>query len=1199
MSPAHQLLGSLAALRRQWKQRLLLEGAAWIVVATIPAVLVAYALGRAFAGNDDVVVIMRIGGYALLFAALVRFLVIPLVRRTSDVHFAMYVEEHAPELRQALISSVQELGASDAARTSPALTARLVERTATMLRPISEQRRIERPRMRRATRGLVAAAVVALAVLFGGPDGVRQAARALFVPWTTAQAAIPAAVRVVPGDVAVPRGASVDVGASLVGFAAGEAQLVFRSDTLGEWIRLPMTPDELQGSFTARLFDLTQPTEYFVESDGIRSPLHRLTISDLPAVSAIALDLRFPAYTGMQPERIEEGGDVAAIVGTTVTVHPTVTKAVKGGTIAFDDGTTVPLTVAEDGTVSGSFRVRKNAFYRIDLVAEDGTAVAGGVQYVVEALPDRKPTVAIDEPGRDTKVTNIEEVTIAARASDDHGVQRLELRYQVNGGAEQRVVLADGARQAKEPRAAHTLFLEEMQLAPGDLVSYHAWARDAVGNEASSDIYFLEVRPYGKNYRQAEQQGGGGGGGGGEGGESPDGFVPRQREVIAGTFNWLRDSATADARTRREDIATLNIAEGRLREDVANVARRMVERGTIRMDTTFRQIVEELNAAVRALQAAEEQLVRGRGREALGPEQQALQRLQRAEALYRDVQVQMGGQQQGGGGGGGGGQQRPEDLADLFELERDKLRNQYEAVQQQASSNPQQQARREADAALQRLKELAQRQQQENERMQRLAEAMRERLGQQSSGGGGGGASQRELARQAEEEARRLERLAREQNSQELAQAAQQLQQAADAMRRAAAGQQTQGNAASEQLDRAARQIENTRAARTADDVRQLAEHAENLEERQQEIAAGVRAMQGTTGAQRQQRMSELAGQKDALAREVEQLETNAERVARDARREQPRAAQQAAQGAEAIRDQRIRDKIEFSKNVIRGGSSDYANALEEQIADNLREVAEEMRRAERALGNPSTSARGQERTLERTRELVRSLESLRDRVEDRNRAAGAQGSERGEQAARGQEEGRGQPQGRSQEQARGEQQARGQAQGQQQGQQGQGQGRAQGQQGGRDGRQGETGQGGDGRDQGVREDGERGGQPTRSVGGGDARQFSRELGLRRAAAEELRGELARQGVDVRELDEIIRALRRLESDRRIGDPKGLADLEGEVIEGLKDFEYSLYRRLGLIDPKGPAQGTRAPIPPEYRAAVEEYYRSLAGARKP
>ena len=93
----------------------------------------------------------------------------------------------------------------------------------------------------------------------------------------------------------------------------------------------------------------------------------------------------------------------------------------------------------------------------------------------------------IEEPGRDTKVTSIEEVTIAVRASDDYGVESLELRYRVNGGEEKRVVLADsGRKSSKEPRAAHTLFLEEMKLAPGDLIAYNAVARDGAGNQGAA-----------------------------------------------------------------------------------------------------------------------------------------------------------------------------------------------------------------------------------------------------------------------------------------------------------------------------------------------------------------------------------------------------------------------------------------------------------------------------------------------------------------------------------------------------------------------------------------------------------------------------------------------------------------------------------------------------------------------------------------
>ena len=1157
MTPANQLLESLAALRRQWRQRVILESAVWIALAALLAVVAGLLITTLFGATSSSVMFMRGLGYVLIVVAIVRVLVRPLIRRASNERFALYVEERAPELRQALLSAVHELQVPEAERASPSLTTRLIARTLELVRPLQHSRVIERPRVQKALRSLGVIGVVA-AVMFGaGPTQLRHTARQLFAPWSVAEAATPIlAVHVVPGNAAIPRGAAIDLKASLEGFAADGAELVFRTESAAEWVRLPMARDSIAGTFTSRVFDVTHQTEYFVDANGIRSPTYTLTVTDLPALSRLAIDLRFPAYTGMLTEHSTDGGDVAAVVGTTVTVHASITKQVRSGVLAFDNGTTIPLKPGNDGLFSASFSVKTTGFYRVDLVAPDGASVPGSVQYAVEALPDRPPTVRIEEPGRDTKVTSIEEVTIAVAASDDYGVEALELRYRVNGGDEQRIALSDsGRRRTLEPRAARTMFLEELNLTPGDLITYHAVARDGAGNQGVSDVYFLEVRPFGKNYRQSDQQGGGGGGGGG--GDKPEGFVARQREVVAGTFNWIRDSTTTSRRAHREDIATLNIAEGRLRAEVAGMASKIAARAAAKMDTTFALIQRELEHAVTALQAAEEKLVKAQGREALPIEQQALQRLQRAEELYRNVQVQMGGEG-GGGGGGNGGAKKAEELADLFELQTDKLKNQYEAVQQQS----QQSAQREVDATLERLKQLASRQQQENERVQKMAEALREKLGRQSGGGEGGGGAQRELARQAEEEARRLERLAREQKSQEMSDAAQRMQQAADAMKRAAAGSSAQGSAALEQLSRAANGLAGARSAAMSESVRKLAQQARALRDRQQEIADNVKGLATTPAEQRGEQIRKLSEKKDALSKDVEQLENDADRAAREGRREQPAAAGRLGDAANAIRDYRVRDKIDFSKNVIRSGSLDYANAFENQIGDNLQDVAEKMRTAAGALGNESAN-RGQEKALERARELVRGLESLRQRVGDK---AGQNAQQPGKSG--------------------------------QSGQQGQAGSQGQGGQGDPNGQPGRGGQGGSSARAGEVRGGGQPGSPSSAIAGGDARQFSREFALRRQNAEALRKELAQQGVNSKELDRAIDELRRLESGQSYGDPKGLDELQAAVIEGLKTFEFTLYRKLGLGDSRSPTLGSSAPVPAEYRAAVEEYYRSLAGARR-
>jgi hypothetical protein len=163
----------------------------------------------------------------------------------------------------------------------------------------------------------------------------------------------------------------------------------------------------------------------------------------------------------------------------------------------------------------------------------------------------------------------------------------------------------------------------------------------------------------------------------------------------------------------------------------------------------FRKIADILPLAAKEMEAALEQLRSSRAREGIPPEQRALQQLTRAEALFREVQVSFGGQEQSGGGGGAS--PNAQDLADLFELEREKLRNQYETVQRGERQQSENQS--EIDAALERLRELARRQEQENERLRQQA-----MMRQNQQGGGGNAQTQRQLADETEQAARQLER---------------------------------------------------------------------------------------------------------------------------------------------------------------------------------------------------------------------------------------------------------------------------------------------------------------------------------------------------------------------------------------------------------------------------------------------------------
>ena len=266
--------------------------------------------------------------------------------------------------------------------------------------------------------------------------------------------------------------------------------------------------------------------------------------------------------------------------------------------------------------------------------------------------------MSIAKPGRDSSASPIEEVFIEARAEDDFGIKDLELVYSVNGAAEKTVRLFDGAKRLPEVSAGHTFYLEELGVSPGDFVSYYARAadNDAVqgGKKATSDIYFVQVRPLKKDFRRAESQAGGGGGGGGGQENQVGALSQQQRQIISATFNINRDRKKMTAEKLKESSVVVALSQSKLREQVEGLLTRMNSR-LVEQDPAFKKIAELLPQAVTAMSAAEGKLRAPDPQGALEPEQKALQILQKAEEEY-EVQISM---QRGGGGGGGGGDRAP------------------------------------------------------------------------------------------------------------------------------------------------------------------------------------------------------------------------------------------------------------------------------------------------------------------------------------------------------------------------------------------------------------------------------------------------------------------------------------------------------------------------------------------------------------
>ena len=451
------LLDVIRRVRNRWRLRLALRGAVIVLAGTVMALLLSARGLEALRFSSYSIIAFRIGAMGV-FAALVAYgLVRPLLRRVSESQVALYLEECDPSLEAAILSAVEASSDANPAH-SPKLVEQLVEQAIEQCRAIDHGRTIERAGVRRhlVTLASVAAAAVLLVML--GPAYLRHGLSALLVISRSAEASSPYKIDVRPGNANVPRGSDQTVSARLVGFKSKDATLMMRTTPGAAFERVPLVPTTDPIAFEGMLFHLDKATEYYVESNGVRSPTFSMSVLDLPTVKQLELEYHFPAYTALPPRKVETGGDVAALRGTEVVVHVVPTMATPGGSILLNDSASSALTTQPDGSLTGSFKIERQGFYKIELTGPHGEKVDASPQYTIDVLDDQPPSVSFAKPGRDTSASPVEDLFVEARADDDFGVKQLQLLYSVNGGAEKTVSLFGGAKAAhRSDRRPHDL----------------------------------------------------------------------------------------------------------------------------------------------------------------------------------------------------------------------------------------------------------------------------------------------------------------------------------------------------------------------------------------------------------------------------------------------------------------------------------------------------------------------------------------------------------------------------------------------------------------------------------------------------------------------------------------------------------------------------------------------------------------------
>src|SRR5215218_8675438 len=952
MNPETNLLQDLLRRARSRRQLLLsLRGVAISVGVVAALLLLTGWVAHRYRYNGSALLTLRIGALLMVLTTLYFALIRPLFKRISDARLARLIEEHSPGTEDRLVTAVEYSNGNNESHITPAILSRLYQDANSLSGMLDVGNVIRRSRLLIYGGAALASLLVFAGVLKWGPREISEGVAQLVTPTALAASKNALSIKVKPGTARVPKGSDQDIIATLVNFDSQQVTVFARplgskEDFQGQ----AMEPAKAKTDFRFSIFNIQDSMEYFVESNTIRSEVFKLNVVDLPFVKQLDLTLNFPAFTNLPTKVVEDGGDIAALKGTVATVTAKLSGKVRAARIVFADGKKTEMK-PQGSDFTAELTVAADTSYYIELVSVDGEAYRGSNEYDVSVLTDQPPVISFDKPGRDRKATNLEEVFTQARAEDDYGIVSMNLHFSVNGGEEKTVNLQQLTREsARSLSGAYTFFLEEYNLKPGDFISYFAKARDA-SSEATSDIYFIEVKPFEMEYKQSQQ----GGGGGGQGGDQEQNALSRrQKDLIAATHRLVREGEKYTDQERKDGYEAVATGQEKLRTDTLEFLDRMGRRlGDV--DESQKQVVEmaeHLRQAAKEMEGAPPPLRKEAGKDALPPEQRALQRLLAADAIFREVQVAFGNQNNGGGSGG---EREQQELAGLFELELDKMKNQYETVQR----GQQQQAQREKSEAERRLEELARRQQ------QALEEQRRRQQGAANGSSSSNQRQQQELIEETRKAARELERLSRERRDAQMQELSRQLNQTADEMQKAQASSRNNSGESIAQNERA---LENLRKAQERlqqmngatgqrggqagqsgrqQQISDLRQRAAQAASRQREIAKDMEnlARRGGQSAQDEnskQTREQLGERKDTLADSVNSLQQDLEQSARGmagGSQGQQRAARQLKDAADSLARDRVADRIREGKQALNNGQQGAGRNDERAIERSLNSV--------------------------------------------------------------------------------------------------------------------------------------------------------------------------------------------------------------------------------------------------------------------
>ena len=247
---------------------------------------------------------------------------------------------------------------------------------------------------------------------------------------------------------------------------------------------------------------------YRFEADAAQSPWHKINVCSIPKIKSISANVTLGKNSYIHSyEKAVNDYTLELAKNSSVRLTIEATEELEGAAVTGMDGKTEIKKIDGKNKFDFNFIAKRDGFIKFKLSSQSAGTNENIPALQVKVKADEPVKFKLLSPDGDYLATNVASVPITFEVADDFEINSAALCMEIAGRKSQvlKIPVEKGTRKSE---LTYILELEEYNLAIGDSILFYAEANDIdtgydfTDRTSTSDIYFIEIRPYRQRWHQ-------------------------------------------------------------------------------------------------------------------------------------------------------------------------------------------------------------------------------------------------------------------------------------------------------------------------------------------------------------------------------------------------------------------------------------------------------------------------------------------------------------------------------------------------------------------------------------------------------------------------------------------------------------------------------------------------------------------------